>query len=62
MNLINQDAAIASGLLILELVDSSPGAPKHELLSQIVFIVTQALEEAERLRSLVRHAPEPSIN
>ncbi len=58
----NQDAAIASGLLIMELFDSSPGAPKYELLSQVVFIINHALEEAERLRFEARRAPEPSVN
>lgn len=62
MNPINHDAALAAGLLVLELFDTSPGAPKHDLLSQVVFIIGHAIQEAERLRSETRHAPEPSVN
>ena len=62
MTPIQHDAALAAGLLILELFESSPGEPKHALLSQVVFIIGHAIQEAERLRSEGRHAPEPSVN
>lgn len=59
---INHDAALAGAMLILELFDSSPGAPKYEMLAQVQFVILHALEEAQRLNAEGKHAAEPSVN
>ncbi len=59
---IDHDAALAGAMLIMELFDSSPGAPKYELLAQLQFIILHAIEDAERLHAEGKHAPEPSRN
>ena len=48
MDDLRHDAALAGALLILELFDTSPGAAKHELLGQLVVIITEAIDEFER--------------
>lgn len=44
---LRYDCALAAALLILELYDSSPGAPKHQLLSTTVFTVLEAMKRYE---------------
>ena len=54
MDELRYDHALAAALLILETFDTSPGAPKHELLSLVVFIVLEAMKayEAESPREI----------
>lgn len=53
----HEDAAFAGALVALELFDSSPGAPKYELLNKLITIILYAIESS--------HVPqtfEPSAN
>jgi hypothetical protein len=45
---IRYDAALAAGLLIWELFETSPGACQGAMVRQCTFIVLEAIKEAER--------------
>jgi hypothetical protein len=45
---IRYDAALAAGLLIWELFETSPGACKAAMIGQCTFVVLEAIKEAER--------------
>ena len=47
---IEYDAALAAGLLTLELFDENPGAPKYELLSKVIAIVLGSIRDVDRRR------------
>ncbi|MFO0906872.1 MAG: hypothetical protein U0835_00630 [Isosphaeraceae bacterium] len=57
---IRYDAALAAAFLILELFESSPGAPGHLMLGQVTFVVLEAVYEAER--RVGRATRQPSEN
>lgn len=59
---IEYDCALAAGLLIVEMIQTSPGATNIEMLSFITHACLEAVREAGRRLSETGHAPEPSAN
>jgi len=59
---LRYDAALAAALVVLEIFDSSPGAPKPELLKQTTVVIIEAINEYERRAKAHPHSPEPSRN
>ena len=59
---IEYDCALAAGLLIVEMIQTSPGATTPELLSFITYACLEAVKEARRRLSEPFHAAEPSAN
>jgi hypothetical protein len=49
------DCALAAALVILEMFDLTPGAPKHELLAKTIFSILHAWDRYEEERE-GRHA------
>lgn len=44
------ECALAAALVILEFLDDSPGAPKHELLAQTIFSILHAMDHYDHVR------------
>ena len=58
---IEYDCALAAGLLIVEMLQTSPQATTPELVSFITVACLEAVKEAKR-RSVGRTFPQPSVN
>jgi hypothetical protein len=58
---IDYDCALAAGLLIVEMLQTSPHATTPELVSFITVACLEAVKEARR-RSVARPSPQPSVN
>jgi hypothetical protein len=59
---IEYDCALAAGLLIVEMIQTSPGATTPELVSFITCACLEAVKEARRRLSEPVHAARPSVN
>jgi hypothetical protein len=47
MDDLRYDCALAAALLCVETFDTSPGAPKHELIGTIVVVILEAMKRFE---------------
>jgi hypothetical protein len=59
---LEYDCALAAAILIVEMVQTSPGATNMEMLSFATHACLEAVQEARRRLSEIPHAPEPSVN
>ena len=59
---IEYDCALAAGILIVEMLQTSPGATTPELISFITHACLEAVKEARRRLSEPIHVAEPSVN
>ena len=56
---VEYDCALAAGLLIVEMLQTSPNATTPELVS---FITAACLEAVKEARRRTRHDAQPSVN
>lgn len=59
---IEYDCAVAASLLIVEMIQTSPGATTMEMVSFITHVCLEAVKEARRRLSEPVHVAKPSVN